>query len=58
MLAVNIPPHAPSPGHARFSISSRSASLIVPAALAPTASNTLVMSMAWPWYSPGMIEPL
>ena len=40
------------------SISSSSSSLIVPAALAPTASNTLVMSRARPWYSPGMIEPL
>ena len=58
VLAVNMPPHAPSPGHARRSISSSSSSLIVPAALAPTASNTLVMSSARPWYSPGMIEPL
>ena len=58
VLAVNMPPQAPSPGHARRSISSSSSSLIVPAALAPTASNTLVMSRARPWYSPGMIEPL
>ena len=58
VLAVNIPPQAPSPGQARRSISSRSSSLNVPAALAPTASNTLVMSIARPWYSPGMIEPL
>ena len=58
VLAVNIPPHAPSPGHARRSISRRSASLSVPAALAPIASKTLTTSIARPWYSPGMIEPL
>ena len=58
VLAVNMPPHAPSPGHALRSISSSSSSLIVPAAHAPTASNTLVMSSATPWCSPGMIEPL
>ena len=59
VLAVNMPPQAPSPGHARFSISSRSSSLIVPAALAPTASNTRrdVERLA-AGTRPGMIEPL
>ena len=58
VLAVNMPPQAPSPGQAARSISSSSSSLIVPAAQAPTASNTLVTSSARPWCSPGMIEPL
>jgi hypothetical protein len=48
-LAVNIPPHAPSPGHAFFSIACSSSSVIVPAAQAPIASNTLVMSSALPF---------
>ena len=58
VLAVNMPPHAPSPGQAVASISWSSASVIVPAAHAPTASNTLVMSVATPLCSPGMVEPL
>ena len=40
VFAVYWPPHAPAPGHATFSSASRSASLILPAAFAPTASNT------------------
>ena len=48
VLAVNIPPHAPSPGHAFFSIACSSSSVIAPAAQAPIASNTLVMSRALP----------
>jgi hypothetical protein len=58
VLAVNMPPHAPSPGHALRSISPSSSSVIVPIAHAPTASNTLVMSVALPLWLPGMIEPL
>ncbi len=58
VLAVNMPPQAPSPGQARRSISPSSSSEIVPAAHAPTASNTLVMSSARPLYCPGMIDPL
>jgi hypothetical protein len=46
VLAVNMPPHAPSPGHALRSISPSSSSVILPSAHAPTASNTLVMSVA------------
>ena len=49
VLAVNIPPQAPSPGHAFFSIACSSSSVIVPAAHAPIASNTLVMSSALPF---------
>ena len=40
VLAVNCPPQAPAPGQAWSSISSRSASLSLPRALAPTASKT------------------
>ncbi len=58
VFAVNMPPQAPSPGQALDSISWSSSSVIVPAAQAPTASNTLVMSSAVPLCSPGMVEPL
>ena len=47
VLAVNMPADEPSVGHARRSISPSSFSVIVPAAHAPTASNTLTMSSAW-----------
>ena len=40
VLAVYWPPHAPAAGQATFSSSCNSASLIFPAAFAPTASNT------------------
>ncbi len=46
VLAVNIPAHEPSVGHARFSISPSSLTDSVPAAHAPTASNTLTTSSA------------
>ena len=58
VLAVNIPPHAPSPGHAARSISPSSASDIVPAPTAPIASNTVVMSIFFPACTPGTVEPL
>ena len=48
VLAVNMPPHAPSPGQALRSMARSSSGSIEPAATAPTASNTLVMSMARP----------
>ena len=41
VLAVNIPPHDPLPGHARRSTSSSSRSSILPALCWPTASNAL-----------------
>ena len=44
VLAVNMPPQAPSPGQARRSISCSSSSVMAPVAQAPIASNTLVMS--------------
>ncbi|CAB4644507.1 unannotated protein [freshwater metagenome] len=58
VLAVNMPPHAPSPGHAARSISPSSSWLIVPAAQAPIASNTVVMSMFLPLCTPGNVLPL
>ena len=48
VLAVNIPAQEPSVGQARRSISPSSFSVMVPAAHAPTASNTLTMSSARP----------
>ena len=42
VLAVNCPPHAPAPGEATSSSSCSSASLILPAASEPTASNTCI----------------
>ncbi|MNT36877.1 hypothetical protein D3C72_1729870 [compost metagenome] len=48
VLAVYMPPHEPVPGMARFSISCRSSSLMLPAAFWPTASNTLTMFRSWP----------
>ena len=47
VFAVNMPAHDPSVGHARRSISPSSCSSMLPAAQAPTASNTLTMSRAW-----------
>jgi len=58
VLAVNMPPHAPSPGHAVRSISSSSSGVMAPSAQAPTPSNTLVMSVASPLCSPGIVDPL
>ena len=58
VFAVNIPPHAPSPGQASRSISPSSDSLILPAAHAPIASNTVVMSMFLPLCTPGKVDPL
>ena len=57
VLAVNMPPHEPAPGQASFSSSSRSASLIVPRATAPTASKTSWMLTSLPRNLPGMIVP-
>jgi len=48
VLAVNMPAQAPSLGQAWRSIRASSSSDNVPAALAPTASNTLTMSRASP----------
>ncbi len=57
VLAVYMPPHAPAPGHAWCSMPSKSSSLILPAFLAPTASNTLTTVRSWPFQFPGLMVP-
>ena len=57
VLAVNMPAQLPSLGQAARSMASSSASSIVPAAWAPTASKTDTMSMALPLCWPGRMEP-
>jgi hypothetical protein len=43
VLAVNMPPHAPTLGQAFFSMPSKSSRLNLPAENAPTASKALAM---------------
>ena len=62
VLAVYIPPQAPSPGQMARSMASTSARLIRPAAQAPTASNASMMVTVFSVPSlslamPGRIEP-
>ncbi len=62
VLAVYMPPHAPSPGAMAHSMRLRSSALILPALQAPTASNEsmIVTSFSVPSLSltqPGAIEP-
>jgi hypothetical protein len=57
VLAVNWPPHAPAPGHARLSTSLSSRASILPALNAPIASNTSWIVSFLPLYSPNAIEP-
>ncbi len=57
VFAVNCPPQAPAPGHAASSSVHISASLSVPAALAPTASNTSWIVTGLPCHCPGAIDP-
>ena len=49
VLAVYMPPQAPTLGQAFFSMPSKSSLAILPAANAPTASNGLTMVSAWPF---------
>ncbi len=58
VFAVNWPPHAPAPGQATLSSSCSSEAVIVPAACAPTASNTSWTVTSRPWKRPGAIVPL
>ena len=58
VLAVNWPPQAPAPGQAAFSISISSSAVSLPAAWAPTPSNTSWMVMSWPRNLPGAMLPL
>ena len=57
VLAVNWPPHAPGPGQAACSSADSSASSILPAACAPTASITSWIVTSCPSNRPGAIEP-
>jgi len=57
VFAVNIPPHAPSPGQTAFSISVSSSRVIRPARQAPTASNASTIVTSRPWWWPGSVEP-
>ena len=47
-FAVNIPEHAPQPGHARCSISLSCSSVTLPTASPPTASNISVSERFFP----------
>ncbi len=57
VLAVYIPPHAPTLGQAFFSMPSKSSFAILPAVNAPTASNGLTMVRACPFQVPGLMVP-
>src|SRR5262249_16352870 len=57
VLAVYIPPHAPTVGHAFFSMPSKSSCDILPAMKAPTASNGLTIVRSRPFHFPGLIVP-
>ena len=57
VLAVYIPPHAPTDGQALCSIPSKSSLDILPAANAPTASNADTIVRSWPFHLPGLIVP-
>ena len=48
VFAVNNPEQLPAPGHAHFSSSFTSSSVIFPAEYAPTASNTVIKSAGLP----------
>ncbi len=57
VLAVYMPPQAPSPGQIARSILSTCSRLILPARQAPTASKASMIVTSWPSTWPGMIEP-
>ena len=57
VLAVNIPPQAPSPGQIAFSSVATSSRLIKPLTQAPTASKASTMVTCFSPTYPGMIEP-
>ena len=54
---MNYPPQAPTEGQAFFSMPMKSSSLILPAAYAPTASNTLTTVRSCPFQRPGLMVP-
>ncbi len=57
VLAVNIPPQAPAPGQAFFSISISSSRGSLPATCCPRASKTLTMVRSRPPWCPGLMVP-
>ena len=57
VLAVYMPPQAPSPGQIARSMRSTSSRVILPARQAPTASKASMIVTSWPSTWPGMIEP-
>ena len=57
VLAVYIPPQAPSPGQIARSIRSTSSRVILPARQAPTASKASMIVTSLPSTWPGMIDP-
>ena len=57
VLAVYMPPQAPSPGQMARSISSTFSRVISPRAQAPTASKASMIDTSLPSTVPGMIEP-
>jgi hypothetical protein len=57
VFAVNCPAHAPAPGLAQPSSSSRSSSDMSPAACAPIASKTSWIVTSLPRHCPGRIDP-
>jgi hypothetical protein len=57
VLAVYMPPQAPSPGQIAFSISVTSSRVIKPRTQAPTASNASMIVTSLSPTRPGMIEP-
>ena len=56
-FAVNIPEQDPHPGHAVFSSSVNSSSVILPLFTAPTPSNTVIRSIFLPSLVPESIGP-
>ncbi len=57
VLAVYMPPQAPSPGQIARSMRSTSSRVIRPARQAPTASKASMIVTSCPSTCPGMIEP-
>ena len=57
VLAVYMPPHAPSPGQIARSIASTRSCVINPRAHAPTASKASMMVTSFPSTCPGSVDP-
>ena len=57
VLAVNMPPQAPSPGQMARSILSTSSRVMSPLMHAPTASKASMIVTSLPSTLPGMIDP-